>query len=199
MTIAPDLPLEPVPTDTGLTPHDWGDKPWKSAFLIALSRTGNVSTACRHVGMARSWVYEEKHNDAVFSEAWREALVVSVELLEQIAYTRATTGVPRRIVRTRTKRDQAGNVIEIEETVEESTRLSDALLRDQLRAAKPEVYGDRSTIRHVGPDEGPVQVEVGPRVRTAERLVELLAIAQQDGLLPRPVGELPVVIGNGSP
>lgn len=177
-----------------LTPHDW-DKPWKSPFLVALSQTrGNASAAARHAGVARSVVYEERKRDPEFAEAWREADEVAVELLEQIAYTRATVGVPRRITRTTTRRDATGNILEVTETVEEAQRLSDGLLRDQLRAAKPHVYGDR--IQHSGIGGEPIQVEVGPRVRTADRLLALYELALEQGWPVQPPPEL--TAGNGT-
>lgn len=175
---------------TGLTEHDWGRKTWRSAFLIALSRTGNATTAARVVGRSRTYCHDECKEDPEFHEAWREALDAHADFLDHVAHTRATVGEQRTTTKRRERRDANGAIVEVEEITEQRHHVSDLLLRDQLRAAKPEKYGDRVT--HVGRDGGPIQVEVGPRKRTAERIAELLIMAQEAGLL-NGLPELPAI------
>lgn len=185
----PDNPDGP-PSDenVAIARRDWG-KEWKHPFLVALARTRNASAAARAVGINRQYAYEERVADREFAAAWREALDVGADLLEQVAWRRGTVGEPVRKVTTRTKRDHAGEVVEQETTIVETTRVSDRLLEVQLRAAKPEVYGDRLTL--AGDPGAPVQVELGPRERTTERIAELWRIAAEAGLAPPPPAELP--------
>jgi hypothetical protein len=195
---APTQPDSPAPPDglqqsdenVAIARRDW-DKEWKHPFLVALARTRNASAAARAVGVNRQYAYEERLADRAFMAAWREALDVGADLLEQVAWRRGTVGEPVRVVTTKTKRDGQGAVVEEEVVVRETTRVSDRLLEVQLRAARPEVYGDRLTL--AGDPDAPVQVEVGPRVRTVERLAQLWEIAREAGL-PADVparGELP--------
>lgn len=136
------------------------------------------------MGISYGYAFDERKEDPVFGEAWREALAVGADLLEQVAWRRATVGEPKRVTTVRTKRDASGQVVEEETVVSETNRVSDLLLRDQLRAAKPELYGDR--VQHTGFGDGPIQIEVGPRVRTVERLAELYEIALREGLVRPP-------------
>lgn len=167
------LPGGPAPT--ALTPRTW-KLHWQSAFLIALSRMPNVSAACRSAGVALSTVYEQREREPAFREAWEEARKIAVEVLEGIAYRRATVGEPKRVTRHRVKRDAAGTLLEEETVEEESVFISNALLITLLKAHRPELYRERYEVRHQGPEGGPIQVEVY-RQPDRDRLRELARLA----------------------
>ena len=48
-------------------------KPGKEAFLEALARTGEVTDACRIVGIARNTVYQQAKRSSKFAEAFERA------------------------------------------------------------------------------------------------------------------------------
>jgi hypothetical protein len=157
---------------------------WQPPFLDALARLPNVSAACRAAGISRQRAYEIATVDEGFRVAWTEAFEVGLDLREQIVDRRGTTGEERRILRTRTKRDAQGTVIETETTVTEETYVSDAMLLATLRAHRPEKWGERVDHRHGGSATGvPIQVELGARQRSPEHLAELLTLwAEQHGV-----------------
>jgi DNA-binding phage protein len=172
------MSTRPEPDDrprTAIEPRDWGDRDWIPRFLEALSLMPNVSSAARTAGISRAMVYLERKENPEFRAAWDEAVDVGVDLLEQVAHTRATTGEARRVLRTIT-RTVDGQVVERTEWVEESVRVSDAMLTLLLKAHRPEVYRERVDHRHVGPGDGPIEIEVNRRP-TRERILELVRIA----------------------
>lgn len=65
---------------------------WEKAFLKALSRTGNVSEACRAAKIERSTVYRHRDADKVFAALWVDAQSEAADWLEKEAYRRAVTG-----------------------------------------------------------------------------------------------------------
>lgn len=168
---------------TALTQYTW-DKPWKSPFLAAFAITGNVSEAARRVGISREHATMQRHADTQFDAAWVEAQEIGADRLEEIAWRRATTGEPKRTVRT--KYDEQGTVIET--VIEETLVISNAMLITLMKATRPEKYRERFEHRVTGHDGGPVQVEVDRRP-THERMVALLKLAQE---LEIP-DELPVI------
>lgn len=104
---------------------------WKPAFLQALAGLPNVRAACQTVGVARPTVYERRKADPVFAKAWDAAIDEAVDILEEHAWQRATTGTPTRPV---VKRD--GTIIEVME-------VSDTLMMFLLKAHRRDKYGDR--------------------------------------------------------
>lgn len=177
------LPVPADPSTTALTDRDWGtDKPWKTAFLISLSRLPNVSAACRHAGISHGHVYNERRADPAFADAWNEAREVGLDLLEQIAHRRATVGEQRRIVRTTaTTRNYINGdgdpVVETTETTVEivSNEIDNAILMRLLAAHRPETWGPHVTHRHTGDEGGPVRHEIY-RVPDADRLDKLMEV-----------------------
>lgn len=167
--------------EAALTPREWGSKPWKRPFLVALARTGNYAAACRHVQRSYTYAMDEKKDDPEFGSACREAELVHADFLEQVAWRLATVGEQQRTVTTTTKRDSSGEVVEESTTVKEGLRRSDRLLERMLVAHKPHKYGDRTTIS--GDPDSPLQVEIGPRVLTDEMLAKVAEGMMETGLL----------------
>lgn len=175
-----------------LTPYEF-NRPWHRAFMHVLARTGEVSSAARAVGVPRTYVYEVRKNDPVFRAAWEEANEVASDLLDQVAWRRATVG--EEVVVTRTTRRFKDNELAEETVVEErSQRRSDTVLMFLMRARRPGLYGDAVT--HRGHDGGPVQVEVY-RQTPPDRLRALAALwAEEQGFAVHPDVE---GSANGSP
>lgn len=176
-------------TEVSLTPRDW-QRPWMAGFFQGLALTGNVSRAARLVGINRSHVDQLRRSNPVFAEAWREALQVAAELIENEVVMEARQKRVVTVVRTRTLRDARGRVIEVE-TTEETRNVSggsDQIRLALLKALKPEVYGDRAEVRHLGADGGPVRVEV-MRDPGEARVLELVRIAGDLGV-PSSVDEV---------
>lgn len=111
----------------------------KSAFLAAFAEGGNISAACRAIGMTnRTEVYRWQEHDDAFAAAFREAEIRAVDALEAEARRRAM-GYDAVTV------DKDGN----EHTV---TKFSDVLLMFLLNGARPEKYRQRVDVQH---SEGP--------------------------------------------
>jgi len=68
-------------------------------FIDVLTKSGNVSFACRLAGISHSHSYYMKKNKAGFSDRWEEALKVAADSLEEEApsmgwISRSSTRVP---------------------------------------------------------------------------------------------------------
>lgn len=133
---------------------------WVKGFLSALSTTGNVSSACKAVGVDRKTVYDRRDADEAFAAAWNDALDQAADLLEEEARRRAYEGV-RRYKFDRGKpimvpvvgddglvvKDEKGNP-ELVPYVEQE--YSDTLIIFLLKGARPEKYRERTDVRHSG-------------------------------------------------
>lgn len=121
----------------------------KGEFLKHFAKFGNISAACRQVGIeSRQTIYNWQEHDEEFAIAFNLAEVESVEVLEAEAWRRAVVGVKNE----RTSYWQ-GQVIgrDVE------TKYSDSLLVTLLRARAPDKYADRSKREVSGPNGGPIQ------------------------------------------
>ncbi len=120
----------------------------KKAFLQDFAKTGNVSESCLNVGIGRrATVYDWQELDDQFAAGWREAELVSTEVLEAEARRRAVTGVPR------LKFDRGVAVTDPstgEPYVE--NEYSDTLLIFLLKARAPEKYRERVQMQHADAD-----------------------------------------------
>jgi hypothetical protein len=166
------------------------------AFLDTLCRLPNVAAAARAVGIARAYAYQARDAHPDFAEAWKEAVDIGVELLEQTAHRRASVGESRIETRRRTKRGPGGEVLEEEVIEVTSNEVSDGLLMFLLKSYRPERYRERVDHRHSGDPGAPVVVEVN-RVPTRERMRELVQLAHELEM-PLLEGEAVRVSENGS-
>lgn len=146
----------------------------------------NVAAACRVVGISRQLAYVRRAEDPEFRDSWVEAVDVSIDLMEQIAHRRATTGEARTVVSTRRRRELNAEgvlVVVAEETTETvETHVSDSLLVTMLKAHRPDRYRERVDHRHSGDQDNPVAIEAVYRRPHEERVKDLLRIAREQGL-----------------
>lgn len=69
------------------------DRSWHAAFLLILTSTGgNVSKACRDVGIKRRLAYAHYDLHPDFAEAWDDALADRLDRLKEQAFTLALAG-----------------------------------------------------------------------------------------------------------
>lgn len=108
----------------------------KRKFIEALCDTGNVTAACRHIGVQPPVMYRIRDREEVFKEAWDMALDEGADLLESEARRRAVEGVDRPVF-------QRGECVGYER------QYSDQLLTRLLEAHKPEKYRHRAEQRVV--------------------------------------------------
>lgn len=102
---------------------------YKTAFLEAFRELGNVSAACRSIGLTnRTEVYRWQEHDDDFAAAYRQAEIESVDALESEARRRA-------LGYEATQLGKDGTPYTV-------TRYSDVLLIFLLKGARPEKYRD---------------------------------------------------------
>lgn len=92
----------------------------RKAFLDHLAATCNVSEAARVAGFSRRSAYEWRDADADFASAWEDAENQAADMLEQVAYERATSGQ------------------------------SDKMLEILLKAHRPEKFVEKQKVEHSG-------------------------------------------------
>jgi hypothetical protein len=68
------------------------EKKWKAVFLEALRQHGQVTKAAKRARIGRMTAYRERDADPVFAQAWRDALDIGVDALEDEARRRAFDG-----------------------------------------------------------------------------------------------------------
>jgi hypothetical protein len=114
----------------------------KKAHFVALLANGHTAAhAARDCGIDRRTAYAARAVDHDFAAAWDIALEDGVQVLEEEARRRAVNGV------TREKGIYHQGVQVGTETV---TEYSDTLLIFLLKAKRPEVYRDRTDVKHTG-------------------------------------------------
>ncbi len=127
----------------------------KRRFLIAFAETGSAKEAASLVPCARSSAYLWRKDDAEFATAFRDAEQMSADLLESIAYERAT------------RKDFP----------------SDTLCIFLLKGLRPERYRENSRIELTGANGGPVQLQAGrlsdEELLLAEKLARKMRAEQQ--------------------
>ena len=63
---------------------------WKKAFLDKLRNSGNVRAACAATNISRATAYRRREKNQKFRQQWDSAIDDAVDLLESIAWSRAT-------------------------------------------------------------------------------------------------------------
>jgi hypothetical protein len=125
-------------------------------FLVELEEHGQVTRACRAVGINRQMAYATRERDEVFMQAWDEARAVYCNALESEADRRGKDGVEE--------------PVGFYQGVPWGTKkvYSDRLLELRLKAERPEKYRE-----HAGPavsvDAG--VLIVGPVAATTEEWI----------------------------
>lgn len=109
----------------------------KKAFLVAFAEHGNVSQACRTVGLAaRSTVYRWQEHDDDFAAAYREAELVANDAINTEIRRRGLEGWLEPVY-------QGGLQVGV------IRKFSDTLLIFLAKGRMPEVYRER--VEHSGP------------------------------------------------
>src|SRR3954470_5147230 len=163
-----DVPPEPaIPDETNedLISPDW--PAWAAAYLNALSKTLEYSSAADAVGLSRKTPQRWRQRDEAFALACDEAQAKALDLIVRTNYAVGTSGMPLRKTVTKTRKTADGEtIVEVTETEE--------LIRD-LRAGqfllmrhRPE-YRSSFRIEQSGPDGGPIKHELSVREDEAVR------------------------------
>ena len=63
---------------------------WSPKFLDLLHNSGNVRRACKGANISRAAAYKYRSGNARFAEQWQDAMADAVDLLEAMAWKRAT-------------------------------------------------------------------------------------------------------------
>lgn len=111
------------------TPNTRAYRPrkWMRAFLTVLADQGVVRVACEAAKIDRSVVYKARETDAVFDQAWQDAIEHAADLLEEEARRRAFVGTMKPVFQ---GGKEVGRVREY----------SDTLMVFLLKGARPDKY-----------------------------------------------------------
>ncbi|HEX2863050.1 MAG TPA: hypothetical protein VHN99_00665 [Deinococcales bacterium] len=123
----------------------------RAQFLTLLAEDPNVSRAAEEIGVARSWLYQQRNTDPAFAAAWDEAVEHAVETLESEVRRRAL-GWDEDVFNKDGEHTGARRVY------------SDNLAMFLLKAHRPDRYRDRSTTEHTGPNGQPLEIVITRRV-----------------------------------
>ena len=129
-------------------------------FLEILATTANVTRAAEVVDMARGYMYEIRHADSEFKEAWDAAVQLGTCALEDEAARRASEGWDEPVFYQGAK---CGVI----------RKFSDTLLIFLLKARDPK-FRERNHLELTGKDGGPIQHE-DSRVRNLDAIESLSA------------------------
>ena len=102
----------------------------KKKFLEYLRQTGNVSKACRLVGVQPCSAYDWKKKNEKFAKQWDDAVEEAIDGMEDEAYRRAIEGVDEPVF-------YQGKQVAI------IKKYSDTVLLALLAAHRPERWGRR--------------------------------------------------------
>ena len=112
-------------------------------FFATLAKVGTVGAACRAAHYSRATVYRWRKENEEFLRRWEEADEQYVEMMEAEADRRAVKGTVRPVFY---KGAKVGTVREF----------SDTLLMFRLKAKRPAVYRDNSSVELTGKDGAPL-------------------------------------------
>lgn len=128
----------------------------KKAFLAAYAENGNLTRAAAAAKMSRQSHYNWL-KDPEYAAAFADAKDEAVDMLEEEARRRARDGV-----RKYKFHSQSGTPLLHPATGEPYYELdySDTLLIFLLKGARPEVYRERYSHEHLGPNGGEIPIAV---------------------------------------
>lgn len=149
----------------------------RATFLQALAEGHTVSTAARTAGVARTTAYEVRAVDREFAAAWDVALEDGVQVLEEEVFRRAVQGITR-------EKGIYHQGVRID--TEAITEFSDVLLMFYLKAKRPDIYRERTEVKHTGQvNHAVAHIDVNA-LRTDE-LIDLERLARK--ALVEPAGD----------
>lgn len=115
----------------------------KAVIIAALAAGSTVLLAAQEAGVNKTTAYRWRESDKDFAQAWDDALEEGTDRLEQEALRRARDGVSKPVFH---KGNVVGHVQEY----------SDTLAIFLLKARRPEVYRERASLEHTGPNGQPL-------------------------------------------
>lgn len=182
---ADQAPAAPAQAHTDRTPKNARarkrkDEDWRPRFLAAFDEHITVSAACVVAGVGRSTVYDERHRNADFAEAWSAVEERTTERMEREGFRRAVEGwIEREEFDTDPETGERVATLRVR-------KFSDTLLIFFLKARRPGTYRER--VEHTGVGGGPLEhrVKVDLSKLTDEQLDALEALHGQDGRDPEP-------------
>jgi hypothetical protein len=139
-------------------------------ILKGLSEGMMVGEACEAAGVSRSVAYRWRKHDPDFCRKWDEAVDIGTGLIEDELFRRTVHGVDEPVF-------YQGEIVGY------TKRRSDALMMFLLRARRPQVYHERTTVeQHVTVSDMSVSEK-------AARIAQLMALAsaRRAETLPAPI------------
>lgn len=127
----------------------------QAAFLREFALCGNVLRSCQQIKVSRSTIGEWR-KQPVFEAIYLQAIDDAADLLEEEARRRAVDGVDEPVYYQGKK---CGLV----------RKFSDAVLMFLLKGRRGDVFRDKASIEHSGPDGQPIQVITGVPQPHADR------------------------------
>ncbi len=127
----------------------------KAIFLTVLTGSANVSESARATGWSRNNAYYHRDADAIFADAWAEAVEIAVDALEREAWRRGMEGVQEPLThhgqitykfdreRREFMTDEKGDPIPV--TI---TKYDNRLMEILLKAHRPDKYRERHQVDH---------------------------------------------------
>lgn len=134
----------------------------RKEFLEILRQTGNFKFASASIGLDPSSVYRHIHKDDAFREEYKLIRDETIAQLEDEVYRRAYFGTEKPVFH---KGEVVGSI----------TEYSNDLAMFILKAARPDVYGNKTQMEVSGPDGGPVQIS-----EAKAKLLSILNINPED-------------------
>ena len=131
--------------------------PQKKAFLAAYAETGNITRAAKAAKIHRNCHHNNWIKDPAYAEAFAHAKGEASDSLEEEARRRAVKGL-----RKYKFHSQSGKPLLHPDTGEPYFEhdYSDTLLIFLLKGARPEVYRERYSHEHHGPEGGEIQTSL---------------------------------------
>lgn len=131
---------------------------YQEDFLVILAETGNMSEACRRLGISRNAPYQWRDTRPGFAEQWDAALEISRdELRQRVLETACAMGLARYVPLTDPDTgavvlDDDFNPVTVPDTSHVDTRvltkLMDKVMRDEVRQVE-----QRTLVSYEGPCE----------------------------------------------
>jgi hypothetical protein len=128
-------------------------------FFSTLATGASVHVALEASGYRRRSVYEWRAADPDFAQRWEEAREHAIELMEMEADRRGVEGVLEPVYY---KGDEVGEI----------RKFSDTLLIFRLKALSPDKYRDNQRTEVVGPNGGPVEVNMPDLIDKLKKMAD---------------------------
>lgn len=152
---------------------------WARPFLDHYRDSFNMSTSADAIGKSRSVVMRLQASNPAFAQAIQDCRDHQLDIMENVARARATSG--QRIKRKVTKTRPDGKV-EVHEF--EDLHISDSLLMFTLKRWRPE-FRENFRVEHTGADGAPIQVTFEEKVDEAAERFDATVVRLADARAAR--------------